>query len=97
MTSGPGAQPVQIHDAYGFKLDCTTAELEIRHQNDLAAKQQSTKWDKLRAKKEQHSGDLRSKDPKLKKFCRAVRKSTSAFHSSCACHSQESQLWEAYS
>lgn len=71
MTSGPGAQPVQIHDAYGFKLDCTTAELEIRHQNDLAAKQQSTKWDKLRAKKEQHSGDLRSKDPKLKKFCRA--------------------------
>ena len=61
-------QPV-LHDAYGFCIDCTTAELEARHQCDLAQKQLAPRWEKMRGKQDRNE---HIKDPKLKKYCRQV-------------------------
>ena len=63
-------QPVP-HDEYGFRLDCSTAQLEARHHCDQAQSQVAAKWDKLQAKVK--TSREAAKDSKLKKQCRTVR------------------------
>ena len=63
------ALPV-LHDAYGFRIDCTQPELEARHHCDLAQKQIAAKWDKMQGKQDRSEA---IKDAKLKKYCRMVR------------------------
>ena len=82
-------QPI-LHDAYGFRIDCTTADLETRHQCDLAQKQMAAKWDKMQGRQDR-KGLI--KDPaKLKKYCRLVSSLSTPTHNSvrqlqppCAC------------
>ena len=59
-----------LHDAYGFRLDCSTEQLEARHHCDQAQSQLSAKWDKLQNKMRDSKDS--AKDAKLKKYCRQV-------------------------
>lgn len=57
--------PPAVRDVYGFELDCTPEQLQIRARCDAKQEQQAAKWAKYEARQQQPpSGD------KLKNLCR---------------------------
>ena len=64
-TGAHSRMPPAVRDVYGFELDCTPEQLQIRARCDARQEQQATKWAKYEARQKQPpSGD------KLKNLCR---------------------------